>query len=67
MAHQDAKQISKTLTHMTQPEVACHLTREEQDDLQQLKYTVEDYVHELESQMSLPVREEARLISEALC
>ncbi|CAK9080551.1 Copia protein [Durusdinium trenchii] len=60
MAHQDAKQISKTLTHMTQPEVACHLTREEQDDLQQLKYTVEDYVHELESQMSLPVREDAK-------
>ena len=60
IAHQEAKRISKILARVTQPEVACHFTREEQDDLQQLKYTVEDYVHELESQMSLPIREELK-------
>lgn len=60
LAHQDAKRISKNLARVTQPEVACHLTREEQDDLQHLKLTVEDYIHELESQMSLPVREDLK-------
>ena len=28
LAHQDAKRISKNLARVTQPEVACHLTRE---------------------------------------
>ncbi|CAJ1374520.1 unnamed protein product [Effrenium voratum] len=57
--HKEASRISKALQQLLRPENVTHLTQEELEDLQQLKFTMEEYVQDLETQMSMPHRETA--------
>ncbi|CAJ1341719.1 unnamed protein product [Effrenium voratum] len=57
--HKEASRISRALQQLLRPENVTHLTQEELEDLQQLKFTMEEYVQDLETQMSMPHRETA--------
>lgn len=53
-AHKEAKQVLKNLSRLLTAEMAAHLSPEETGDLQQLHFTLDEHLHDLEAQMAMP-------------
>jgi len=53
-AHKEAKQVLKNLSRLLTAEMAVHLSPEETEDLQQLRFTLDEHLHDLEAQMAMP-------------